>query len=90
MSASRHRLRVCDHALLRFVERVGGLDVEALRKSLEGSLNRCDLAAARLHAEEMVIIADGLKYIVVKNVVVTVLAPNMAPKRPKRQPGKGR
>ncbi|WP_316200423.1 MULTISPECIES: hypothetical protein [unclassified Bradyrhizobium] len=87
MAVSRRRLRVCDHALLRFVERVGGLDVEALRKSLEGSLNRCDLAAARLHAKEMVIIADGLKYVVVKNVVVTVLGPSMAPKRPKRPSG---
>ncbi|MGJ5203605.1 hypothetical protein [Bradyrhizobium sp. HKCCYLR20261] len=82
---SRRRLRVCDHALLRFVERVGGLDVEALRRSLEGSLNRCDLAAARLHAEEMVIIADGLKYIVVKNVVVTVLSPKMKPKRQRQR-----
>ncbi|WP_315742793.1 MULTISPECIES: hypothetical protein [unclassified Bradyrhizobium] len=79
--SARRRLKVCDHALLRFIERVGGLDVEALRKSLEGSLNRCDLAAAKLHAEEMVIIADGLKYIVVKNVVVTVLAREMKPKR---------
>ncbi|UFZ05487.1 hypothetical protein LQG66_03985 [Bradyrhizobium ontarionense] len=87
---SSRRLRVCDHALLRFVERVGGLDVEALRKSLEGSLNRCCGVAAAIGAAEMVIVADGLKYIVVKNVVVTVLSPEMKAKRQTRRPGKSR
>lgn len=81
MAGPRRRLKVCDHALVRFIERVGGLDAEALRASLEGSLNRCDLVAAKLGTGEMVIIADGLKYIVVKNVVVTVLGQDMAPKR---------
>ncbi|WP_316171069.1 hypothetical protein [Bradyrhizobium sp. SZCCHNRI1058] len=83
--SARRRLRVCDHALLRFIERVGGLDVEMLRTSLEGSLNRCDLAAANLRAQEMVIIADGLKCVVVKNVVVTVLGREMKAKRQRRR-----
>ncbi|MFH0302667.1 hypothetical protein AAFX91_36985 [Bradyrhizobium sp. 31Argb] len=74
-------VRVCDHALLRFIERVGGLDTEALRASLEGSLNRAVTAAGTIGAHEVVVIADGNKYVIVKGTVVTVLDPRMAPKR---------
>ncbi|MBR0962210.1 hypothetical protein [Bradyrhizobium japonicum] len=79
-------LRVCDHALLRFLERVGGLDVEAVRRHLAESLNRAAGAAEQLGAKEMTIAADGTHYVVVKGVVVTVLTPAMKPKRmkPKR------
>jgi hypothetical protein len=79
----RRRLRVCDHALLRFIERVGGLDTEGLRKQLEESLNRAADAAEQLGAREMTIAADGMHYVVVKGVVVTVLSPQMRPKRMK-------
>lgn len=79
-------LRVCDHALLRFLERVGGLDVEGLRRHLAESLSRAAGAAEQLGAREMTIAADGTHYIVVKGVLVTVLTPPMNPKRmkPKR------
>lgn len=77
------QFRVCDHALLRFIERVGGLDVEQLRSTLEGSLNRAAGVAAELGAQEMVVIADGVKYVVIKGIVVTVLSADMKPKRPK-------
>ena len=79
-------LRVCDHALLRFIERVGGLDVEDLRRRLAESLDRAVGAAELLGQSEMTIAADGNRYIVVKGVLVTVLAPPMKPKRmkPKR------
>ncbi len=76
-------VRVCDHALLRFIERVGGLDTEALRASLEGSLNRAVTVAGTIGAREVVVIADGNKYIIVNGTVVTVLDPTMAPKRSK-------
>ncbi|MEY9358989.1 hypothetical protein ABH994_001710 [Bradyrhizobium yuanmingense] len=79
-------LRVCDHALLRFIERVGGLDVEGLRRHLAESLDRAAGAAEQLGAREMTIAADGFHYVVTKGVVVTVLTPQMKPKRmkPKR------
>ncbi|ETR78885.1 hypothetical protein X566_15435 [Afipia sp. P52-10] len=67
-------VRVSDHALLRFVERAGGLDVQALRTALEGSLNRASNQAARINAGTFDIVADGLRYVVVKNVVVTIIA----------------
>ncbi|MBW7968155.1 hypothetical protein [Bradyrhizobium sp. BR 10289] len=74
-------LRVCDHALLRFIERVGGLDVEGLRRHLAESLNRAAGAAEQLGQRDMTIAADGFHYVVVKGVVVTVLTPAMKPKR---------
>lgn len=83
MTTRRPAVRVCDHALLRFIERVGGLDTEALRASLEGSLNRAVVAAAEINAREVVVVADGLKYVVVNGIVVTVLAAHMQPKRSK-------
>lgn len=76
-------LRVCDHALLRFIERVGGLDVEGLRRHLADSLDRAVGAAELLEQREMTIAADGNHYIVVKGRLVTVLAPPMKPKRVK-------
>lgn len=79
-------LRVCDHALLRFIERVGGLDVEGLRRHLAESLDRAAGAAEQLGAREMTIAADGFHYVVMKGVVVTVLTPAMKSRRmkPKR------
>lgn len=66
-------IRVSDHALLRFVERAGGLDIEALRTALEGSLKRAVRAASDLGTGDVTISADGLTYIVRNNVVVTIL-----------------
>lgn len=40
MSAPAGNVRVSDHALLRFIERAGGLDVESVRAALQGSLKR--------------------------------------------------
>jgi hypothetical protein len=76
-------VRVCDHALLRFIERVGGLDTEGLRAHLEDSLKRAVTVAGTIGASEIVVVADGLKYVVVKGIVVTVLDQAMTPKRGK-------
>jgi hypothetical protein len=69
---SRPRLQISDHALLRWLERSGALDVEALRQSLEGSLQRAADAAAAIEAERFSIVADGLIYLVRDGVLVTV------------------
>lgn len=73
----RDVVRVSDHALLRFVERAGGLDVETLRAALEGSLKRGIKAANAIGANDLVITADGLTYVVKNNVVVTILTAAM-------------
>lgn len=66
-------VRVSDHALLRFLERAGGLDIETLRAAMEVSLSRAIKAAKTIKARECVIRADGLSYVVRDQVVVTIL-----------------
>lgn len=64
---------VSDHALVRFLERAGGFDVEALRERLTASLSRAAQAAAALGAADFTVKADGLSYLVCGGIVVTVL-----------------
>lgn len=64
---------VSDHALLRFLERAGGLGIEDLRARLAGSLARAHEAAESIGASDYVIKADGLLYVVKGDTVVTVL-----------------
>ena len=71
----RSIVRVSDHALLRFVERAGGLDIEALRAALEASLKRAVDAAGKVDADEYVVVADGLRYVVRFGIVVTITPP---------------
>jgi hypothetical protein len=66
-------LGVSDHALLRFLERAGGLDVAGLRLALEDSLARAHGAARSVAACDYLIRADGLLYVVRGDTVTTVL-----------------
>lgn len=66
-------LRVSDHALVRFLARAGGFDVETLRGAIEQSLYRANSAAMRIGARDFAIVADGLVYVVRDNVIVTIL-----------------
>ncbi len=63
---------VSDHALLRFLQRTGSLDVEALRSSLSQSLARAHQAARSISAADYVIRADGLVFVVRGDVVTTM------------------
>lgn len=66
-------IRVSDHALVRFIERAGGQDIERLRSTIEKSLSRAKSAADQVGASEYTIQADGLIYCVKNNVVTTIL-----------------
>jgi hypothetical protein len=66
-------VNVSDHALVRFLERAGGFDVETLRETIGLSLSRAAEAARAIGAAEYAIHADGLTYILNRGVVVTVL-----------------
>lgn len=79
----RRPVRVCDHALLRFIGRVGGLDVEGLRRHVAESMERAVVAAETIGIRELVVVADGNKYVIVRGVVVTVLDGKMNHKRVK-------
>lgn len=70
-------LHISDHALIRFIERAGGFDVEGLRSAVAASLDRAAAAAAQIGAEDYTIRADGLIYRVRSSVVVTVVNPEL-------------
>lgn len=65
--------RVSDHALLRFMERAGDMDVAGLRAAVELSLERAARTAAALGISDYTIKADGLIYVIRSDVVVTVV-----------------
>ena len=66
-------IKVSDHALLRFLTRAGGFDPEPLRASIAASLARAHAAALSVGMARFRIVADGLVYVVVEDVVVTIM-----------------
>lgn len=69
-------VRISDHALVRFLERAGGLDVHGVRMHLQASLSRSTEAAHRLGLADFTVRADGLCYRVVNGTLVTVVDEN--------------
>ncbi len=68
-----NRLQVSECALLRFLERGVGLDIEPLRANLEASLERAHKAARSIGANDYLIKADGLLFVVRGDTVTTVI-----------------
>lgn len=60
---------VTDHAVLRYLERVHGVNVEAARRYIAGRCARGQSAGA------VGVLADGVRYVLRNNAVVTVLPP---------------
>lgn len=67
------RVHVSDIALLRFLERTGGIDVEGMRARIAASLERAHDAALTMGSTAHLILADGLVYVVRHGTVTTVL-----------------
>lgn len=65
-------LRISDHALVRFLERAGGVDFEPFRLALAQGLARGLGAARAMGAGEVHIVMDGLVYVVRDGMLVTV------------------
>ena len=68
--------RVSDHALLRYVERVIGVDTEALRAEI-----LTDGVRAALKSGATGVTINGVKFIAKDGVIVTTLDQSMRPKR---------
>ncbi len=73
-------IQVSDHALLRFLERAGGLNPEPVRALLAASLSRAAQAAQAMRAGRYTILADGLAYLVVDGIVVTIMVDEGGPR----------
>lgn len=64
---------ISDHALIRFMERIAGFDVESLRLALARGLDRAHKAAAAIGEQDYTIKIDGVIYIVKEGVLVTII-----------------
>lgn len=74
-------IRVTDHALVRFLERSGAADIDELRNLIARSLERGRRQAERAGIGDFSIVADGLRYVVRGNELVTVLEDSMRRRR---------
>lgn len=67
-------IHITDHAMLRYLERVQGLDIEALRDKLSKKATRAYAAAESIGGGEYAIKVDGFRMRVQSDHVVTILA----------------
>lgn len=67
------RVHVTDHALVRFLERGAGLDIQGVRSALQHSLERAIALTGELGVTRYSVHADGLIYVVADGTLVTVL-----------------
>ena len=67
------KFRISDHALVRWLDRTGAMDMEQLRAMLAASLDRAFSAAAKLEASRFLVLADGMVFLVQEGTVVTVM-----------------
>lgn len=66
-------LRISDHAMLRFLGRAAGFDVDRKREELGAALQRAAHAAATIGVETYLVTVDGFCFVVRKSVVTTML-----------------
>lgn len=64
---------VSDHALVRFLERAGGIDVEAVRAAISSGLARAHHAARQMDSQDHLITVDGTVFVVRCGVVTTIM-----------------
>jgi len=76
MSAPRQpegRLLVTDHAMFRWLQRVGVVDFEPIRQALAIALDRPFKAVEKIGGGEFLILQGGLVFVVRDGVLITVL-----------------
>lgn len=64
-------VHVSNHALFRWLERSGVIEVELLRTSLSMALDRAYQAGAAMHQGEFLILAGGMVFVIRDGTVVT-------------------
>ena len=75
------RLMVTDHALVRYLERSEGIDMEALRVSVADALTRAHDAASSIGVANYLVLVDELCFIVRGCRVITILKQPSARRR---------
>lgn len=75
----RETVRVTDHAVLRYLERAMGFDVEGVRSHIRDT---CEPSAS---VEATALRADGVKFVITNNTVTTTLPDGAGPSRTAQQ-----
>lgn len=68
-------VHVTDHAVLRHLERVRGIDVEAVRRELGFKVD------AAMEAGAVATISDGIRYVLVEDKLVSCVQVKSVPQR---------
>ncbi len=63
----RTRIHITDHAILRYIERVMGIDVDAVRAQVAETV-----AIADEHDTCIAVTKDGFRYVLVGDTLVTI------------------
>lgn len=74
MTSTRRNLPVTDHAVLRYLERVVGFDVNMVRKHI------ADETQAGRNTDAPCVYHNGVRYLIANGEVVTVLAGGTIPR----------
>jgi len=69
MSASSEEIIISEHAMLRYIERALGVDLDAMKKEI---LTEALIAGVAFCRSGKFPIKDGIKAVVKNNVVVTI------------------
>ena len=64
-------VRVSNHALFRWLERSGVIEVERLRALLSMALDKAYQAGAAMHQGEFLILAGGMVFVIREGTVIT-------------------
>lgn len=71
-------LHITDHAVLRYLERVHGVDIGAVRERIGAAVDTAAGAAERLGVARYAVKRPEASYIVLNRTVVTVICPRHA------------
>jgi|GEM_PF-3762362 len=65
-------LHVSDHAVFRWLQRSGAVDVEQVRAMLANALDRAFQVGAAMEVEDFIVLSGGMVFLIRDAVVVTV------------------
>lgn len=71
--AKNRPVEISNHAMLRWLERSGVVDMAAMRAALSAALDRAVSASEAIGGGECLILSNGLVYVIKEHVLVTVV-----------------
>jgi len=70
-------LQVSDHAVVRWIERVHGIDMDAIRSRIVAEMGKAVAMGKRVGQDTFTVRAGSHKFVVKRGVIVTVLPASM-------------